>query len=212
MPVSWLKDGAWSGPPRGWRGGGKGNRKAQRARENLKKQLARKLAKEAGTTRTMGKPRGSESKQQDQKAKWMRRRLYGKQKPLGVTAFAKQAQAKAIAAQANADALVAKSNSFDSLASAAKEEVQKAWARAQAAENKAATNSKSFHLLASAAKEEAQRARARAQEAEEKAAVYKDMAKEAHKFANALYGRCSNALGWKYESFHLVGPPLFGGP
>ena len=105
-----------------------------------------------------------------------------------------------------------KSKSLDLLASAAKEEAQQARALAQEAEQKAATKSKSFHLLASAAKEEAQRARARAQEAEEKAAVYKDMAKEVHKFANALYGRCSNALGWKYESFHLVGPPLFGGP
>ena len=106
--------------------------------------------------------------------------MYGKQKPLGVTAFAKQAQAKAIAAQAKADALVAKSKSLD--------------------------------LLASAAKEEAQQARARAQEAEKKAVVYKDMAEEARKFADALYGRCSNALDWKYETFHLVGPPLFGGP
>ena len=67
---------------------------------------------------------------------------------------------------------------------------------------KAATNSKSYHLLAPAAKEEAQLARAWAQEAEEKAAMYKDMAEEAHNFADAFYGRCSNALGWKYETFH----------
>ena len=105
-----------------------------------------------------------------------------------------------------------KSKSLDLLASAAKEEAQQARARAQEAEQKAATKSNSFHLLASAAKEEAQHARARTQEAEKKAAVYKDMAQKAHKFADGLYGRCSNALGWKYETFHLVGPPLFGGP
>ena len=58
----------------------------------------------------------------------------------------------------------------------------------------------------------AQQARARAQEAEKKAAENKDMAEYATKFADDLYKRCSDALGWKWETFHLVGPPLFGGP
>ena len=42
--MSWLQDGVWSGPPRGWRGGGKGNLKAQKERWNLKRKLQRKLA------------------------------------------------------------------------------------------------------------------------------------------------------------------------
>ena len=115
------------------RGGGKGNRKEQTIRQKANRQLvtrlaeeARKLAREAGTARGRGRPSGSHSKEREQKAKRSRRRLWGKQKPLGVTAIAKQAQAKAIAAQAKADALVAKSTSFDSLASATKEEVEKA--------------------------------------------------------------------------------------
>ena len=145
MAHGWLIDGKWIGPPRGSRiGHSKGNREAQREREKVKRQLASrlaeealKLAREAGTARRRGRPSGSHSKAQEQKAKWSRRRLWGKQKPLGVTAIAKQAQAKAIAAQAKADALVAKSKSLDLLASAAKEEAQQARARAQEAEKKA---------------------------------------------------------------------------
>ena len=53
--------------------------------------------------------------------------MRGKQKQLGVTAIAKQAQAKA----------GAKSNSLDLLTSAAKEEAQQARARAQEAEKNA---------------------------------------------------------------------------
>ena len=58
--------------------------------------------------------------------------MCGKQKQLGVTAIAKQAQAKA----------GAKSKSLDLLASAAKEEAQQA--RAQKAEKKAAEYARKF--------------------------------------------------------------------
>ena len=64
--------------------------------------------------------------------------MCGKQTPLGVTAIAKQSQAKATAAQAKADALVAKSKASHLLASAAKEAAQHARARAQEAEKGAA--------------------------------------------------------------------------
>ena len=57
--------------------------------------------------------------------------MWGKQKPLGLAAVAKKAQAKA-------DALAANSKSLGLLASAAKEEAQQARARAQEAEQKAA--------------------------------------------------------------------------
>lgn len=99
MPVDGLNDGEWSGPPRGWRGGGKGNHKAQRALEKLKNQLARKLAREAGTPRRLGGPEGSHSEAQKQKATLSRRRLCGNQTQLGVTAIAKQVPAKAGAQQ-----------------------------------------------------------------------------------------------------------------
>ena len=106
MPVSWLKNGGvWFGPPRGQRGGGKGNRRAQRARENLRKRLARQQAKEAGRTGEASAEAGTRteatSTEQKQKGTYSRRRLRGKQKQLGVTAIAKQAQAKGDATKAN---------------------------------------------------------------------------------------------------------------
>ena len=99
MPVSWLKNGGvWLGPPRGQRGGGKGNRRAQRARENLRKRLARQQAKEAGRTGEASAEAGTRteatSTEQKQKGTYLRWRLRGKQKQIGVTSIAKQAQAK----------------------------------------------------------------------------------------------------------------------
>ena len=97
MVRNWVYDGKWSGPLRGVRGGCKGNRKEQTIRQKLKRQLAHKLAKEAGASRRPGRPSGSHSKEQEQKAKWSRRRLCGKQTPLGVTAIAKQSHRRPLA-------------------------------------------------------------------------------------------------------------------
>ena len=96
MGKGWLVDGKWLGPPRS---GGQGDREAQTRRQNEKRKMQRMAAREAA-----GKPKskggrtpGSHSKQQCQKAAWMiRRRLHGKQPPLGLTAFARGAHAKAI--------------------------------------------------------------------------------------------------------------------
>ena len=82
--TGWIIDGKWCGPKRG-SGGSKGDRKAQEKRRQLKRQLARKLARDAGTARRPGRPSGSTIKQQYQTYTWMRRRLRGKQRPVGVT-------------------------------------------------------------------------------------------------------------------------------
>ena len=163
------------------RGGGKGNRKEQTIRQKAKRQLAtrlaeeaRKLAREASTARGKGRPAGSQSKDQEQKAKWIRRRLCGKQKPLGVTAFAKTAMAKLAAARAEAAAQQAKGKAQEKTA----EEVQ--------------TKIIGLAQIASQAKMEAEQARARA--ADKQATENKAIAEHATEYADNLWKLCSRLL------------------
>ena len=132
MPGGWLTPGGekWLGPPRGCRGGGQGDREAQTRRQNEKRKMQRMVARReaaANPKSKRGRKPGSDSKLQYQKAAWMRRRLRGKQPPLGMTAFARVAHAKAIRAKAFADQ--AKAAEAEALVAAAEAE-----ARAQAAE------------------------------------------------------------------------------
>ena len=205
MVWNWVYDGKWSGPLRGARGGGKGNRKEQTIRQKAKRQLvtrlaeeAWKLAREAGTARGQGRPAGSQSKDQEQKAKWIRRRLCGKQKPLGVTAFAKAAMAKLAAARAEAAAQQAKGKAQEKTA----EEVQ--------------TKIIGLAQIVSQAKMEAEQARARA--ADKQATENQAIAKQATEYADSLWKRCIRLLDsmpkGSLEAIHtcqVVGPPFFGG-
>ena len=161
---------------------------------------ARKLAREAGTARGQGRPAGSQSKDQEQKAKWIRRRLCGKQKALGVTAFAKTAMAKLAAARAEAAAQQAKGKAQEKTA---EEEQAKSIGLAQ---------------IASQAKTEAQQARARARAAEKQATENKAIAEHATEYADNLWKRCSRLLDSMprgsleaINTCQVVGPPFFGG-
>ena len=119
MSKGWLGDAAeWLGPQRG---GGQGDREAQTRRQVDKRRLARAAALEAaGKPKSQGgRPQGPQGPQggnhsksngglpgkrpQYQKAAWMNQRLRGKQAPLGVTAYARAAHAKATHAKAVAD-------------------------------------------------------------------------------------------------------------
>jgi len=207
MVWNWVYDGKWSGPLRGVRGGGKGNRKEQTIRQKAKRQLvtllaeeARKLAREAGTARGQGRPAGSQSKDQEQKAKWIRRRLCGKQKPLGVTAFAKTAMAKLAAARAEAAAQQAKGKAQENTA----EEVQ--------------TKIIGLAQIASQAKTEAEQARARARAADKQAEENHAIAKRATDYADNLWKRCIRLVDSMpkgsleaIKTCQVVGPPFFGG-
>ena len=189
------------------RGGGKGNRKEQTIRQKAKRELvtrlaeeAWKLAREAGTARGQGRPAGSQSKDQEQKAKWIRRRLCGKQKPLGVTAFAKAAMAKLAAARAEAAAQQAKGKAQDKTA----EEVQ--------------TKIIGLAQIASQAKMEAEQARARARAADKQATENQAIAKQATEYADSLWKRCIMLVDSMpkgsleaIHTFQVVGPPFFGG-
>ena len=124
--------------------------------------------REAGTARGQGGPAGSQSKDQEQKAKWIRRRLCGKQKALGVTAFAKTAMAKLAAARAEAAAQQAKGKAQENTA---EEEQAKSIGLAQ---------------IASQAKTEAQQARARARAADKQATENKAIAEQATEYAERL--------------------------
>ena len=92
MPRTWVKGGEkWSGPKRGSRG----DRQAQRRREAAKRKLARAAAREAreAAGEVAGK-RGPKAK-----TSWRKRRLIGKQTPLGrharaTVAFAQMQQAR----------------------------------------------------------------------------------------------------------------------
>ena len=149
---------------------------------------------------SQGGPAGSQSKDQEQKAKWIRRRLCGKQKPLGVTAFAKAAMAKLAAARAEAAAQQAKGETQKKTA----EEVQ--------------TKIIGLAQIASQAKMEAEQARARARAADEQATENPAIAKQATEYADSLWKRCIMLVDSMpkgsleaIHTFQVVGPPFFGG-
>ena len=118
MGKDWLVCGKWLGP---LRGGGKGDREAQYQRQLEKRRLARQAAALAAAGKPnrerRGRPQGPQKRRcskstgglpaeraQCQKTPWMiRRRLRGKQTPMGLTVFAKAAQATATHATAMAD-------------------------------------------------------------------------------------------------------------
>ena len=130
----------------------------------------------------------------------MRRRLHGKQRPVGVTAFARSAQAKAERKAA---------------------EAQEAHTRMRAAEKQAAVGLTTFArtakakvaaALANAERKaaEAQEAQTRMRAAEEQAAEEKAIAECATMFANTLYDRCWQIIGPDGD-IRRIGPPFLGG-
>ena len=147
MGKGWLGNGTeWLGPPRGCRGG---DREAQTRRQVDKRRLARAAAREAeGKPKSKGgRPQGPQKRRcskttgvlpakrsQNQKAAWTRRRLRGKQPPLGMTAFARLVHAKAIHAKAVADRVKAVADQAKAAETEALVAAAEAEARAQAAE------------------------------------------------------------------------------
>ena len=138
MVRDWLLGGKWSGQPRG---GGKGDRGAQYQRQLEKRRLARDAGK-------CGRPQGPQKRRcskstgglpakraQCQKTQWMiRRRLRGKQTPMGVAVFARAAQATAIHAKIVADRAKAIADQAKAAEAEALVAAAEADARAQAAE------------------------------------------------------------------------------
>ena len=102
--------------------------------------------------------------------------MCGKQKPLGVTAFAKTTMAKLAAARAEAAAQQAKGEAQEKTA----EEVQ--------------TKLIGLAQIASQAKTEAEQARARARAADKQATENKAIAEQATEYADNLWKRCSRLL------------------
>ena len=146
MPGDWRGDGGiWLGPTRG----SKGDREAQTQRQVEKRRLARELARAADAKPKSqgGRPQGPQKRRcskitgelpakrsQNQKAAWMRRRLRGKQPPLGMTAFARLVYAKAIHAKTVADRVKAVADQAKAAETEALVAAAEAEARAQAAE------------------------------------------------------------------------------
>ena len=136
--MGWIWKGKCGLGPK--RAGGKGDREGQKRRESQKRRQARAAAREAA-----GKPKskggrtpGSHSKQQCQKAAWMiRRRLHGKQPPLGLTAFARAAQAKVTHAHAVMADSVAKERAAVAVAQSAEQGASVALDQKEAAEAQA---------------------------------------------------------------------------
>ncbi len=147
MAYEWLVGGTLLG--RKHRGGGKGDREAQTQRQVEKRRLAREAARlAAGKPKSKGgqqqgpqKGRCSKStgvlpakRPQCQKAAWMmRRRLRGKQTPMGVTAFARTAHAMVKHAEAVLADSVARERAAVAAAQAAKQGASVALEREKAA-------------------------------------------------------------------------------
>ena len=98
----------------------------------MKREAAREAAGKAENKG--GRPPGSSSTCQFKKTAWMRRRLRGKQPPLGMTAFARVVHAKAIHAKTVADRAKAVADQARAAEAKALVAAAEAEARAQAAE------------------------------------------------------------------------------
>ena len=149
MGKEWIVCGKWLGP---LRGGGKGDRVAQTQRQVEKRRLAREVARAAAAEPKSkgGRPQGPQKRRcskstgglpakrsQNQKAAWMRRRLHGKQPPLGLTAFARAAQAKVTHAHAVMADSVAKERAAVAVAQSAEQGASVALDQKEAAEAQA---------------------------------------------------------------------------
>ena len=163
MPGNWRgDDGVWRGPERG----SKGDREAQTQRQVEKRRLAREVARAAagkpkskgGRTQWPQKGRCSKStsglprkRPQCQKASWMRRRLRGKQAPMGVTAFARAAHAKVTHAKAVMAESVTSERAAVAVAQTAGQGAAVALERAMEAETRAAESVKTSDDVAAEA-------------------------------------------------------------